>query len=122
VTLSSAQLQPAEEITASVTLTNTGDRAGEEVVQLYIQDKTASVTRPVRELKGFQKVMLDKGESKTVQFSIKATDLAFYNLDMAYVAEAGEFNLFIGTDSTTSNQATFRLTDTVQLQSAMVHP
>lgn len=119
VTLSSAQLKPAEEITASVTLTNTGDRAGEEVVQLYIQDKTASVTRPVRELKGFQKVMLDKGESKTVQFSIKAADLAFYNLDMAYVAEAGEFNLFIGTDSTASNQATFQLTNTVQLQSAM---
>lgn len=118
VTLSSAQLTPTAEITASVTVTNTGDRAGEEVVQLYIQDKAGSVTRPVRELKGFQKIMLDKGESKTVQFSIKAADLAFYNLDMAYVAEAGEFNLFIGTDSTTSNQARFRLTDTVQLQSA----
>ena len=80
---------------------------------------TVKVVPGVKELKGFQKVMLDKGESKTVQFSIKAADLAFYNLDMAYVAEAGEFNLFIGTDSTTSNQARFRLTDTVQLQSAM---
>ncbi|WP_233078983.1 beta-glucosidase BglX [Rheinheimera soli] len=119
VTLSSTQLKPEGEITASVTLTNTGDRAGEEVVQLYIQDKTASVTRPVRELKGFQKIMLGKGESKTVQFRIKATDLAFYNLGMDYVAEAGEFNLFIGNDSSTSNKAAFWLTDSVQLQSAM---
>lgn len=122
VTLSSAQLSPTGEITASVTVSNTGDRAGEEVVQLYIQDKAGSVTRPVRELKGFRKIMLNQGESKTVQFSIKAADLAFYNLDMQYVAEAGEFNLFIGTDSTTANQATFRLTDTVQLQSAMARP
>ncbi|PKM20375.1 MAG: beta-glucosidase BglX [Gammaproteobacteria bacterium HGW-Gammaproteobacteria-15] len=119
VTLSSTQLSSAGEIIASVTLTNTGDLAGEEVVQLYIQDKTASVTRPVRELKGFQKIMLGKGESKTVQFRIKAADLAFYDLAMDYVAEAGEFNVFIGTDSTTSNQAVFRLTDTVQLPSAM---
>jgi beta-glucosidase len=119
VTLSSAQLSPEGEITASVTLINAGDRDGEEVVQLYIQDKTASVTRPVRELKGFQKIMLSKGESKTVQFRITVADLAFYNLDMDYVAEAGEFNVFIGTDSTTSNQAAFRLTDSVQLQSAM---
>ncbi|WP_240221436.1 beta-glucosidase BglX [Rheinheimera hassiensis] len=120
VTLSSAQLSPEGEITASVTLTNTGDRAGEEVVQLYIQDKTGSVTRPVRELKGFEKVQLGAKESKTVQFSIKAADLAFYDLNMNYTAEAGEFNVFIGTDSTTINQASFRLADTVKLHSALV--
>lgn len=120
VTLSSAQLSPESEITASVTLTNTGDRAGEEVVQLYIQDKTGSVTRPVRELKGFEKVQLGAKESKTVQFSIKAADLAFYDLNMNYTAEAGEFNVFIGTDSTTINQASFRLADTVKLHSALV--
>lgn len=120
VTLSSAQLSPEGEITASVTLTNTGDRAGEEVVQLYIQDKTGSVTRPVRELKGFEKVQLGAKESKTVQFSIKAADLAFYDLNMNYTAEAGEFNVFIGTDSTTVNQASFRLADTVKLHSALV--
>lgn len=63
--------------------------------------------------------MLAKGETKQVEFQIKAADLAFHNLDMKYVAEAGDFHLFIGTDSTTSNQAQFRLTETVQLPSAM---
>lgn len=119
VSLNSNTLTPEGEITASVTVTNSTDRAGEEVVQLYIQDKTGSVTRPVRELKGFEKVQIGAKESKTVQFSIKAADLAFYDLSMNYTAEAGEFNLFIGGDSTTSNKASFNLTESVKLGSAV---
>jgi beta-glucosidase len=119
VTLSSSSLSPDGEITASVTVTNQSDRAGEEVVQLYIQDKTASVTRPVRELKGFEKVLIAAKESKTVSFRIKAEDLAFHDLAMNHTAEAGEFQLYIGTDSTTSNSASFRLSDSVRFSSAI---
>ncbi|MCQ4035037.1 beta-glucosidase BglX [Kaistella montana] len=86
-------------IQASVTVTNSGNYDGAEVVQLYIRDKVGSITRPVKELKGFQKVYLKKGESKKVTFNISPEDLKFYNNALKYDWEAGEFDVMIGTNS-----------------------
>jgi beta-glucosidase len=86
-------------LTASVTLTNSGSRDGKEVVQLYIRDVVGSVTRPVKELKGFQKIDLKAGETKTVSFTITPEDLKFYNYDLKYDWEPGEFLIMIGGNS-----------------------
>ena len=83
----------------SIDVTNTSDIAGKEVVQLYIRDKVGSVTRPVKELRGFQKVEIDAGETTTVSFAITTSDLMFYNADLEYVWESGEFTMMIGTNS-----------------------
>jgi beta-glucosidase len=107
--VSSPTLTPGGSIQASVTLTNTGQRAGEEVVQLYINDKLASVSRPVKELKGFQKVLLQPGESRTISFEIREEALRFYRLDMTYGSEPGDFDVFIGGDSDTTSSVRFRL-------------
>lgn len=109
VTLSSNEMTADGEITASVTVTNTGDREGKEVVQMYIRDVVGSITRPVRELKGFDKISLKPGESKTVTFTIDRSLLEFYNYDLEKVVEPGEFKVFIGKDSTTGNEATFNV-------------
>lgn len=85
-----------ETVNVKFRLSNTGKVAGAEVVQLYIWDKVASVARPVKELKGFQKITLNPGESKTVQFAIDKAVLSFYNQDLAYDAEPGEFEIMIG--------------------------
>ena len=81
------------------TVTNTGKYDGAEVVQLYILDLVGSITRPVRELKGFNKIFLRAGESKTVSFTITRDLLRFYDYDMNYVAEPGDFNIMIGGNS-----------------------
>lgn len=86
-------------IQASITVTNSGNYDGAEVVQLYIRDRVGSITRPVKELKGFQKVYLKKGESKKVTFNISSEDLKFYNNALKYDWEAGEFDVMIGTNS-----------------------
>ena len=86
-------------IQASVTVTNTGNYDGAEVVQLYIRDIVGSITRPVKELKGFQKIFLKKGERKKVTFNISPEDLKFYNYDLKYDWEPGDFDIMIGTDS-----------------------
>ena len=99
VKLSSATLKGQQTLKASVTVTNTGNRDGKEVVQLYIRDVVGSVTRPVKELKGFQKIDLKAGESKTVTFDITPNDLKFYNYDLKYDWEAGEFQIMIGANS-----------------------
>lgn len=99
ITLSSTSLKGNQQLTASVTVTNTGNYEGKEVVQLYIRDVVGSVTRPVKELKGFQKISLKPGESKMVSFTITPEDLKFYNYDLKYVWESGEFQLMIGTNS-----------------------
>ena len=109
VSLSSGTMTPDGSIKASVTVTNTGKREGKEVVQLYIQDVKASVSRPVRELKGFEKINLKPGESRTVEFEIGLDALKFWNQQMEYGAEIGEFKVYIGGDSTTSNSAEFTL-------------
>jgi beta-glucosidase len=88
-----------ETITASVSITNTGNYDGEEVVQLYINDPVASVTQPVKKLVGFQKILLKKGETREVRFQISTTELSFYNSALKKVVEPGEFNLFIGGSS-----------------------
>ncbi|MDY7394325.1 beta-glucosidase BglX [Aureibaculum sp. 2210JD6-5] len=93
--LSAKEISSTDKFTASVTVTNTGNYDGSEVVQLYIRDKVGSVTRPVKELKGFQKIFLKKGESKTVTFNLSVEDLKFYNSDLNYVAEPGEFEIGI---------------------------
>ena len=99
VKLSKNNLKGNETLKASVTLTNTGKYAGEEVVQLYITDPVASVTRAVEDLKGFQKILLQPGESKEVSFDITPEQLKFYNSDLKYDWEAGEFIIRIGTNS-----------------------
>ena len=99
LSLSSTSLKGNQTLTASVTLTNTGSVEGKEVVQLYIRDLVGSVTRPVKELKGFQKIALKAGESKKVSFPIKPEDLKFYNYDLKYDWEPGEFQIMIGGNS-----------------------
>ena len=99
VKLSSASLKGNQTLTASITVTNTGTLDGKETVQLYIRDLVGSITRPVKELKGFQKISLKAGESKTVTFSITPNDLKFYNGDLKYDWEPGEFSIMIGASS-----------------------
>lgn len=89
-------------VTVSVELTNTGSIEGKEVVQLYIRDHYASVTRPVRELKGFELVHLNPNEQKTITFELTATELGFYNNQGTFVVEPGTFSIFVGGDSTAS--------------------
>lgn len=91
----------------SFDLTNTGKYDGTEVVQLYVQDKVGSVTRPVKELKGFRRVTLKQGEKQTVSFSLPVEELAFWNIDMQKVVEPGEFNLWVGPNCTEGLQTTF---------------
>jgi beta-glucosidase len=83
----------------SVTVKNTGSTAGEEVVQLYVRDLVGSVTRPVKELKGFQKILLQPGESKAIKFNLTKKDLSFYRKDMTFGFESGEFEIMVGGDS-----------------------
>lgn len=99
ITLSKTQIAGNEQLVASITLTNTGRFEGEEVVQLYIQDPVASISRPEKELKNFKKVMLKPGEKKEVSFEITKNDLMFYNSDLKYDWEPGDFNIYIGTNS-----------------------
>lgn len=109
ITLDRTSLSMNGSVTAKVTLTNTGDRDGAEVVQLYIRDVVGSSTRPVKELKGFQKVFLKVGESREVSFKITPDLLKYYNYDLQYVAEPGTFDVMIGTDSRDVKTATFTL-------------
>lgn len=113
VVLSAPSMGPGGTITASATIANTGDVAGEEVVQLYVRDLVGSVTRPVQELKGFEKIMLQPGESRTVSFSIKPEDLVFTRQDMTHGWEPGEFQLWIAPSSgaKASTPVTFTLTE-----------
>jgi beta-glucosidase len=109
VKLSKAAIKGNETLTATVTLTNSGNTKGKEVVQLYIRDMVGSITRPVKELKGFQKIELNPGESKNVTFTISATDLKFYNGNLKYVTEPGDFRVFIGGNSRDVKEAGFKL-------------
>ncbi|HTM98025.1 MAG TPA: glycoside hydrolase family 3 C-terminal domain-containing protein [Pedobacter sp.] len=108
IKLSSATLAKGKTITATVTLTNTGKYDGKEVVQLYLRDMVASITRPVKELKGFQKVSLKAGESKEITFTIAESDLKFYNSELKFVSEPGDFKIFIGPNVRDVKEATFK--------------
>ncbi|WP_339917270.1 beta-glucosidase BglX [Yeosuana marina] len=107
--LSSNQLNPNSSIEVSVDVTNSGNYDGKEIVQLYVRDLVGSVTRPVKELKGFQKVDIKKGDSKTVTFKLSVEDLKFYNSNLDFVAEPGEFEVFVGTNSNATLKDTFEL-------------
>ena len=96
---------------ATVIITNTGKMAGKEIVQLYIRDLVGSITRPVKELKGFSKIKLEPGESKKVTFSVTSSDLAFFNGRNEFKAEPGMFHLFIGTDSENLKMMKFEMVD-----------
>ena len=99
------------EITASVEVKNTGNYDGKEIVQLYIRDLVGTVTRPVKELKGFQKVWIKKGETKTVTFKVSVEDLKFYNSELNFVAEPGEFEIAIAPSSDFTFKKSFKLID-----------
>ncbi|MDY0971958.1 beta-glucosidase BglX [Siccibacter turicensis] len=109
VKLSAPEMTRNGTLTASVEVTNTGKRAGATVVQMYLQDVTASVSRPVKQLRGFDKVMLKPGETQTVSFPIDVDALKFWNQRMKYDAEPGTFNVFIGLDSARVKQGEFVL-------------
>jgi beta-glucosidase len=109
VKVSAPELRTGGMIQISSVVKNTGIRPGDEVVQLYVRDLVGSVTRPVKELKGFQKISLNAGESKTVTFTLNSDDLRFYTADMTFKAEPGEFEVFIGGSSDTQNSAKFNL-------------
>jgi beta-glucosidase len=109
LSLSSPTLKPSETLTVTTTIKNTGKCAGVETAQLYIRDLVGSITRPVKELKGFQKVELKPGESKTITFKLTSDDLRFYNSDLKYAAEPGEFQVFCGSDSKSAKGSKFTL-------------
>ncbi|AII52227.1 beta-glucosidase BglX [Hymenobacter sp. APR13] len=107
--LSTASLPMNGTLEVKVTVKNTGSYDGEEVAQLYIRDMVGSISRPVQELKGFQKIMLKKGESRTLTFRLTPDDLKFYNTDLQFVAEPGEFQVMTGPNSRDVQTATFTL-------------
>jgi beta-glucosidase len=97
--LSSNQLLQSGTLTVSVDIQNTGRRDGTEVVQVYVRDLAASVSRPVKQLKGFSRVGLKAGEKRTVQIPIRISELGFYNAQNRYIVEPGKFSVMVGTDS-----------------------
>ena len=99
VTLSATTIKKGSKVTATATITNTGTRDGDEIVQFYIHDRFASIVRPVKELKGFQRIHLAKGESKTVSFDIDASTLSYYDANGNTVLEPGDFDIMIGPNS-----------------------
>jgi beta-glucosidase len=113
LSLDQDEMGAGDSMTVSVEVTNSGEYDGEEVVQLYTRDLVGSVTRPVRELKGFRKIFLQEGASDTVTFVLGPADLAFHRRDMSYGAEAGEFEVFVGGNSVDLLEASFRLTEDV---------
>jgi beta-glucosidase len=109
ISLSKNELSEKEELTVACTVSNTGKMDGEEVVQVYVRDLVGSVTRPVKELKGFRKIFLKAGESNTVTFTLGANDLSFYRQDMTWGTEPGKFEVFVGTNSRDVKKTGFTL-------------
>ncbi|MDB5095927.1 MAG: beta-glucosidase [Cyanobacteria bacterium RYN_339] len=111
--LSTTALKPGGKLTVEVTIKNVGARDGEEVAQLYIRDLVGSVNRPVKQLKGFCKISIKKGEARHIKFQLTPRDLAFYRADLSYGAEAGQFKVWVGPSSATGSEGAFRLTSNV---------
>jgi beta-glucosidase len=111
ISLDKSKISEKETLEATVSVTNTGDYDGEEVVQFYIRDVVRSITPPVKELKGFQKIHLEAGESREVSFTLSKEDLKFYNYDLEFKAEPGEFMVFVGGNSNAENSVKFMLTE-----------
>jgi beta-glucosidase len=116
IELDKKELGKDDVINATLMIRNIGNYDAKEVVQLYIRDKYASITRPVKELKAFKKVFIKAGESANVEFKISARDLAFWNNDIKFVAEKGEFDLFIGTNSNDCKTESFVLNEDVSFK------
>lgn len=98
-------------VAVEVDVTNTGSRSGDEVVQLYVRDEVASVSRPVKQLRGFRRIRLEPGETRTVRFTLTSDDLALYNRDMDFVVEPGLFTVYVGTSSTDVQKVRFEVVD-----------
>ena len=111
IKLSSNTIKPGQLLQVSTTVTNTGKYDGTEIVQLYTRQLAASVTRPVEELKNFKKIFLKAGESQVVNFTISSNDLRFYDINMRYTYEPGNFKVFLGTNSRDVKEADFKLTN-----------
>ena len=111
VKLNSNTIKPGQLLQVSTTVTNTGKYDGTEIVQLYTRQMVGSVTRPVEELKNFKKIFLKAGESQVVNFTISSADLRFYDINMKYTYEPGDFKVFVGTNSRDVKQADFKLTN-----------
>ncbi|MDQ3133938.1 MAG: beta-glucosidase BglX, partial [Acidobacteriota bacterium] len=109
--LSAQSIRPDGQLTASIEVENTGKRVGDEVVQLYLRDVAASVTRPVKELKGFQRVTLRPGEKRRISFNLTSEHLGFYNREMRFVVEPGAFKVFLGTSSADGLEANFTVAE-----------
>jgi len=109
IVISSNKMKVSDKIKVFVEVSNTGNYDGKEVVQLYMRDLVGSVTRPVKELKGFQKIFLKKGATKTVTFTLSIEDLKFYDYDLNFVAEPGMFEVFVGGNSNINNKVIFEL-------------
>ena len=109
--LNKTTMRPGETLQVKVNITNTGNFDGEEVVQLYLQDLVASLTRPVKELKGYRKIALKKGETKALTFTLTVEDLKFYNQDLQYIYEPGDFKVLLGPNSRDVQEAPFQLVD-----------
>ena len=109
IKLNSNKMNENGSVEASITVSNTGDKDGNEIVQLYIRDEAASISRPVKELKGFEKIFLKAGETKTVKFTITVDQLKFYNYDIDYVCEPGMFEVMIGKNSQDVKSSKFEL-------------
>ncbi|MEP6905668.1 MAG: glycoside hydrolase family 3 C-terminal domain-containing protein, partial [Gemmatimonadales bacterium] len=107
--LSALTMRPGDSIRVEVDVTNAGIVAGDEVVQLYVRDDVGSITRPVQELRGFRRVRLTPGETRTIAFAIDVQDLAFHNATLDRVAEPGSFTVFTGGSSVDTKQMSFRL-------------
>ncbi|MEP2512537.1 MAG: beta-glucosidase BglX [Reichenbachiella sp.] len=111
LSISTTEMGTSDRLTASVKVKNTGDKTGQETVQLYIRDYVGSVTRPVKELKGFEKVQLEPGEERVVKFTISNETLSYYRADLSFGSEPGKFAVMIGGNSQKTLTTDFRLVD-----------
>jgi beta-glucosidase len=109
LSVSSERLAKGETIEVSADVTNTGSRRGSEVVQLYVRDQVGDVTRPVRELKGFERVALEPGETRRVKFALSTDDLAFTNQQLEQVTEPGKFDVWIGANANADLHGAFEV-------------
>jgi len=109
--LSAPRIRAADKLVVSVDVENAGQRAGDEVVQLYVRDPVASIARPVKELKGFQRVTLQPGEKRRMEFTLSHDQLAFWNREMRFVAETGEFRVMVGSNSRDVIEAKFEVAE-----------
>ena len=107
--VSASQIQQNESVTVSIAVKNTGNYDGEEIVQLYLRDVVRSITQPNKQLKGFKKIFLKKGETRTVNLELKPDDLKFYNTNLEFVSEPGDFEVFVGTNSDETQKVSFTL-------------